>query len=55
MPQQEKDFLARCLQLDEREGSYDWPGDWSGNLTLFFKEVRRRRSGGREEQSDDAL
>lgn len=39
LPQQEKDFLARCLQLDEREGAYDWPGDWSGNLTLFFREI----------------
>ena len=22
-----------------REGGYDWPSDWSGNLTLFFRDI----------------
>ncbi|GMH96980.1 hypothetical protein TrVE_jg4547 [Triparma verrucosa] len=39
LPQSERDFIARCLQLEYREGQFDWPEDWSGNLTLFFKEI----------------
>ncbi|GMI01708.1 hypothetical protein TrLO_g11128 [Triparma laevis f. longispina] len=46
LPQSEKDFIARCLQLEFREGKFDWPEDWSGNLTLFFKDIQINSSNG---------
>mmetsp|Transcript_7604 Transcript_7604/g.15292 ORF Transcript_7604/g.15292 Transcript_7604/m.15292 type:complete len:1242 (+) Transcript_7604:218-3943(+) len=48
LPQVEIEGLGRMLQLESKpDGTCNWPEDWSGNLTLFFKEIEVKSVQGR--------
>jgi len=48
LPPVEIEGLGRMLQLESKpDGTCNWPEDWSGNLTLFFKEIEVKSVTGR--------